>query len=261
MVFGRNEEEFSFYKISLYPVAETERLVYLYTNSPIYKPGDTVEIKGIIRDYDNSAYTLPLVEKTDVELSVTDPRGNTRSTGKTGISEFGTFLGSYETDENFPTGIYTILATIDGKTYKGEFRVEHYVKPHFKVTVSPSKTVYIGNETVSFSVDSRYFTGNEVLRGNLNYSIFRTPLREDILESDKDIFEDPTYASKIEFLDSYTTTFASRGQEGWEVGEGMLDMLEFNFSPSSTVWTVTISLSSKPKSGIRHGQLPSVPRK
>ena len=73
VVVSKSAGDFTFYKVSFYPVPEVERVVYIYADSPLYKPGLVVDIKGIIRDYKNSIYTLPATQK--VTVSILDPRG------------------------------------------------------------------------------------------------------------------------------------------------------------------------------------------
>ena len=103
----------------------------------------------------------------------------------------------------------------------GEFRVEQYIAPKFKVKVVTERPVLVGNETLKFKVSAQYFTGNKVSMGELKYSIYKVPLREDILESDKDIFEDPSYAAKIEFVNSASAKLNDKGE------------YEGSFSPAS----------------------------
>lgn len=237
------ETDMAFSKLSLYPVPQFERMVYLYTQSPIYRPGDTIEIKGILRDFNDAAYTIPTGD-LEAELSVIDPRGTETELGNAPINQFGSFLGTFETAEYSPTGIYTIVATIEGKRFQGEFRVEHYVKPYFKVDLTLPKKIYTPDEPVTFAIDAAYFTGNRVASGQLRYSIFRTPLRADLLESEKNIFEDPEYASRLELMDTYLANFAFDGEQ-WEVESNLddygragsgetttMDKFEFSFSPA-----------------------------
>ncbi len=218
LVYSKSNGDFSFYKISFYPVAEVERLVYLYTDSPIYKHGNKVFIKGIIRDYKNSVYHLPNV--SSVKVSILNPRGDMVYLPNAKVSEFGSFESEYEIGENYPTGIYKVVVSIDKKSYVGEFKVEDYVKPKFKVSVIPDKSVVVGDKAIKVKVKAEYFTGFPVSRAEITYSIFRTPLREDIFESKKDIFEDPSYSSKIEFLDSKNAELNDKGE------------FEFTLSPS-----------------------------
>jgi len=218
LVYSKSKDDFTFYKVSFYPVAKVERLVYLYTDSPIYKYGNKVHIKGIVRDFKNSVYSTP--EIGNVKIYIVNPRGDQINLPDTKLGDFGTFETEYEIGENFPTGIYKVVATIDEKSYVGEFKVEDYVKPQFKVTVASDQKVVVGNQTVKIKIKADYFTGNAVSGADVTYSIFKTPLREDIFESERDIFEDPSYSSKIEFLDSKSSTLDSKGE------------FEFSFSPS-----------------------------
>ncbi len=210
LIFARAGADFTFTKASFFPVPQTERLVYLYTDSPVYKYGATVSIKGVIRDYRDSLYAVPKIQS--VKLQLTDPRGTALKLPDAKTGEMGTFTADYEVPKDAPTGIYRVVATVGDKNFTGEFRVENYVKPKFKVSVRPENSVVVGNQTVRVRIRADYFTGNRVDGGELKYSLFKTPAREDIFEGDKDIFEDPAYASRIEFLDSRTGKLDKNGE-------------------------------------------------
>jgi hypothetical protein len=210
LVYAETDDDFTFYKVSFYPSAEKERIVYLYTDSPIYKPGQTVNIKGVVRDFVNSEYNIPRLRTAD--MKITDPRGGTISLSASRVGGYGSFLSSYDIPENAPTGIYRVFAAIDGKDYSGEFRVEHYVKPQFKVDVVTPKRVIVGSEKVNFTIRAEYFTGMKVADARVTYSIFRTPARDDLMESERNIFEDPAYASRVEFLESISATLDRSGE-------------------------------------------------
>lgn len=210
LVFAGEGKDFTFYKVSLYPTAKIERMVYIYTDSPIYKPGQTVHIKGVIRDFKNSIYVIPNV--SSAKITITGPRGNKFDVGSSKVAEYGSFVNKYEIKSDGSTGMYKIVAKIGKKTYKGEFKVRHYVKPKFKVDVKSSKKIVVGDERINFTIKAKYFTGNAVKKGKVRYSIFKTPAREDIMESKQDIFEDPAYASKVEFVDSKNAILDDNGE-------------------------------------------------
>lgn len=209
LVFARNKDDFTFYKLSLYPSAEKERTVYLYTDSPIYKPGQTVHLKGIVRDYQKSVYVVPVLN--NVEVSINDPRGSQETLEKVKIGDSGTLEAVFNTTADSPPGLYRITALIDNKPYIGEFRLENYVKPKYKAVLKADKPVIVGSQKAVFSLKAEYFTGIPVSKAEVKYSIYRTPVQEDIFESEKNIFEDPSYAGKIEYLDNASGTTDDKG--------------------------------------------------
>ena len=62
---------------------------YLYTDRPAYLPGETVSLRGILREVRNTAYAVP--ENSEFKVSITDPQGRLLSEQTVKLSRFGTF--------------------------------------------------------------------------------------------------------------------------------------------------------------------------
>ncbi|MCX7820734.1 MAG: MG2 domain-containing protein [Brevinematales bacterium] len=215
LVFGetidKNKEKV-FYKFSTFPSPKLERMVYVYTDSPVYKEGNDVNIKMVVRDYEGSVYKIP--EGLDFKSYIVDPLGtryNIEITNK--LDEFGCSDFKFSVPEYASKGIYKIICEIEGKKYIGEFRVEEYVAPDFSVNVTTTKDILVANAgKLDFKISAKYFSGEILKSGEVEYAIFRTPMSEDIFETSKDVFEDPSYAGRIEFVHSGTAKLDSKGE-------------------------------------------------
>lgn len=137
---------------------------YLYTERPIYKAGDTVSFKGIVRlrDWDG-AFSLP--SDRTVSLRVQDAQGNEISNTMVPISAFGSFSGSIVIDALATLGDYSIQAALSSESeiwnnyLGGSFMVLAYRKPEYQVTITPDREDYFDGETASALVEGSYYFG------------------------------------------------------------------------------------------------------
>lgn len=111
---------------------------HLVTDRMLYSPGETVHFKAIIRE---NADQLRIPTGTDFELTLYDGEYNTVFQKSIQLNDFGSYLEDIELGEDAALGVYRIQLrgeTEDGMEYirNGEFNVEEFKKPTFKVDVS-----------------------------------------------------------------------------------------------------------------------------
>ena len=75
---------------------------YIYTDRPIYRPGETAYFRGMIRDKDDVRYFRPSQDTVTVEIR--DARHKTFFEEELPINEFGSFSGSIVLPENTSLG-------------------------------------------------------------------------------------------------------------------------------------------------------------
>ena len=145
--------------------AGPSRREYLYTDRPIYRPGDTVHIKGISRIGYDGVFEVPTGATT---LEVRNAKYEIARTEKVTFNKNGTYEMSFTLDPKAPLGYYPINTTTGGY---GSFQVEEYVAPQFKVDLSPNKEEYISGETATINVAANYYFGVPVQNGSAEYRI------------------------------------------------------------------------------------------
>ena len=145
--------------------ANAERREYIYTDRPIYRPGDTVHIKGLARiGYDANYESV----KASTTVDILDARYTVLRSQEVGMSKYGTFEMSFILDSKAALGYYQIGTKAGGH---GTFQVEEYVAPQFKVAISGDKEEYVSGDTAKFTVDANYYFGVPVAGGNVEYKI------------------------------------------------------------------------------------------
>lgn len=141
-----------------------DRREFIYTDRPIYRPGDTVHLKGIARIGYDAKYE-PVTGSTTV--TVRDASYNTLRTEDVALSKYGTYEMDVVLDSKAPLGYYQISS---GGGY-GSFQVEEYVAPQFKVGVKGDKEEYISGDTGTWTVSADYYFGVPVQSGTVEYKL------------------------------------------------------------------------------------------
>ncbi|MCU0464314.1 MAG: Ig-like domain-containing protein [Anaerolineae bacterium] len=138
---------------------------YLYTDRPVYRPGQTVYFRGIIRqDIDND---YPLPDLTTVPVTIRNSSGETVSQRDLTLSAYGTFTADFPIDDEAELGYYQVEVTLPSSgeySYEGGstgFDVAAYRLPEFEVSVDAPAEVVRGGE-LEAEVSTRYFFGGAV---------------------------------------------------------------------------------------------------
>lgn len=145
-----------------------------YTDRPVYRPGDTIKFKGIVRRLDKTEMRLPATGTMDVELR--DPEDHVLATSRVDMSAHGSFHGEFPTSPEAAPGYYRILATGAGaKLETLGVTIASYRKPEYKVDVRPQGGPFVLGDKASVVVDCQYYFGGPVVGAKVKASVYRTP--------------------------------------------------------------------------------------
>ncbi len=145
---------------------------YLYTDRPIYRPGQKVYFKGILRKFDSNGYSL--INSNTVNVTLEDPNGGKLLERDFPLSRRGTFNGEVDVAEGAPLGDYHLTAKVGEATTTYYFQIEEYKKPEYKVKVSTPKKFFQSGEKMKFDIEARYFFGSPVADAEVKYYIYRS---------------------------------------------------------------------------------------
>ena len=151
---------------------------HLYTDRPIYRPGETVQWKAVIRADDDAEYSLPSTADS-YDVAITNARGQQVSQTSMHPDEFGSFSGSFTLPSDAPTGNYSIWAGNEGPYKSGiaanSFLVAEFRKPEFEVNLAASKSSYVDGETIAVTATASFFFGGALAGASVDWSALASP--------------------------------------------------------------------------------------
>ena len=147
--------------------ASQENLTLL-TDRSLYRPGQTVYVKGIAYEQDeesarvleNRTYTLSLLDVNRKEVSKQEVRTN----------DFGSFAAEFVLPTSCLNGDFVIKA---GNRTTTLIRVEEYKRPTFELTFDPVKTAYALGDTVTVTGQVKAYNGAALQELPLAYTLTR----------------------------------------------------------------------------------------
>ncbi|HLE14775.1 MAG TPA: Ig-like domain-containing protein [Anaerolineales bacterium] len=144
---------------------------YLYTDRPVYRPGQTVYFRAIVRQAYNGRYTLP--EQSSFELGLFNEIGEPVTTFHLPLSAFGTAHGSYDLPDDIAPGAFNL--TSEAANYSSvSFQVAEYRKPEIDLGVTFASEQSLAGEPLQAGVDARYFFDAPAGNVPLTWALFRT---------------------------------------------------------------------------------------
>lgn len=138
---------------------------YVYTDRPIYRPGQTVYLRGIDRIGFDGEFESVVGET--VTLEIRNSRNEEIYSAKLPISRYGTFSTSIDLPSDAPLGRYQITAFDQRST----FQVEEYEGSAFRLSATTEADEYINGDEVVLQIDAEYYFGAPVTAGSVSYSV------------------------------------------------------------------------------------------
>jgi len=164
----------SFAQVSSWSYWEDSRYkVYIYTDRPIYRPGQKVSLKGILRE--DTGGTFKVLDDEKVTVEVRDAKDACIYKTETKTNEYGSFTGEVILGDEPSLGTYRVLANVRGSTHYGWFKVAEYRKPEYEVTVSTDREVYVAGDDISCEIAAAYYFGKPVPNAKVRYAVYAQP--------------------------------------------------------------------------------------
>lgn len=141
---------------------------YVYTDRPVYRPGDTVHFKAILRTRSGFTYEAPA--NTDFSTKISDAEGKDVFTAALKSNSMGTLHGEYAIPVNAALGDYNIqIRTGDFFNQSGSFAVEEYKKPEYEVRITPEAQRVLQGEPIRATIDAKYYFGEPVANAKVTW--------------------------------------------------------------------------------------------
>ncbi|MEE8390184.1 MAG: alpha-2-macroglobulin family protein, partial [Anaerolineae bacterium] len=149
---------------------------YFFTERPIYRPGQTVYFKGILRGDDDAHYSLPTGDD-EMHVLIEDSQGTRVFKDDLPLSDMGTLDGEFTMSEEATLGHYSIVANYRGdrsgreEYFYTSFQVAEYRKPEFQVEVETDRLEYVQGDDVTVTAQATYYFGGPVAGAEVHYSV------------------------------------------------------------------------------------------
>ncbi len=141
---------------------------HFFLDRAIYRPGQTVQFKGLMLRSNGTDTEVMTDEKTTVQLY--DANGQEVAKLNLKTNEFGTFSGTFIA----PTGGLNGSIRIANENGSHSFRMEEYKRPKFEVKVDRPKGQFQVNEMVEIEGAAMSYSGVPLADANVKYRVTRT---------------------------------------------------------------------------------------
>jgi uncharacterized protein YfaS (alpha-2-macroglobulin family) len=145
---------------------------FIYTDRPVYRPGQTVNLKGITRWFmPGTGFTIP--SHQTVTVDVKDAQETLVSHQQLQTDDLGAWNGTLPLSSEALTGEYTIHAAMGSEASDRTFRVQTYHKPEYQATLTFSKDHFVHGEPIQATLTATYYYGAPVAGAKATISAYR----------------------------------------------------------------------------------------
>lgn len=145
---------------------------YVYTERPIYRPGQPVYFKGIVRIDNDLDYQLPSDATVNVQIYSYEEQIYTEELP---LSDIGTFDGQFTLDAEAALGSYDIQVYLPSRFAEPvgnvSFSVAEYRKPEYQVTVTASPADLLAGQDFTALVQADYYSGGAVADARVDWTL------------------------------------------------------------------------------------------
>ncbi len=169
------------------PSISDRRELSLLTDRSIYRPGQTVYLKGVI--YKKGEKSAQVVEGEWVDLELLDANRKQIATRRVQANEFGSFTADFALPSVCLNGQFMMQAK-GSASGVAHFRVEEYKRPTFEITFEPLCAPFCLGETVTLRGKVKAFSGASVQEMPLAWSVKRYDRLRGYMNADKTLKAD-----------------------------------------------------------------------
>jgi uncharacterized protein YfaS (alpha-2-macroglobulin family) len=204
----------------------------IYSDREIYRPGDTIYFKGILRRNGDEGLEDPVGLVDEVTVKVIHYDGGILFKEVVEVSGFGTFNGEFVIDEDTNLGNYTLVIDAYTSSFGIEsdsFRIADYRKPEYFVDYDfGGEIAYIG-DPLDIKVTGKYYSGGTLSNASIIYNfdiganVFSPPTQYSSYSFSNDLMN----SSEDDYMWLYNTaTLDGEGSYTIHIPESVLEKLD-----------------------------------
>ncbi|HJX55063.1 MAG TPA: MG2 domain-containing protein, partial [Polyangia bacterium] len=145
---------------------------FAHTDRGLYRPGDTVHLRGLVRSMRLGQGLRVPTGKRAVAVEVRDPRGGTLFRKRAALSRYGSWSLDVRLPGEARLGDYAILASLPEGSFREHFSVEEYRAATFESKVASLAPRYVVGEELRMKVESRYLYGAPLRGGKVTWRLY-----------------------------------------------------------------------------------------
>ncbi|MEL6275034.1 MAG: MG2 domain-containing protein, partial [Bacteroidota bacterium] len=166
---GEDRAASRFYVNDRPPRKYTQEKTDFFLDRGIYRPGQTLYVKGISIAHDEKR-NASILTNEEQEIYIYDANGQEVGKQTVTTDEFGAFDLSFILPESGLNGQYNITSSIGGRK---NFRVEAYKRPHFEVVFEPNDEPVAPGDSTTVTGKAIGFAGPAVTDATVTYQVSR----------------------------------------------------------------------------------------
>ena len=143
--------------------------IHVFSDRDFYRPGDTVHVGGVIKEFRESRIFNP--EGGKAELSILDPDHQTVKTVSLPLNGQGGFSFDFPSEEGMKKGIYRLRVAYGNRQEIRPVRIDYYQPNTFTVSIADLEKKYLRRETFAPRVQGAYLAGNPMSEDDLEYHL------------------------------------------------------------------------------------------
>lgn len=152
---------------------------YVIDDRAMYRPGETVSVKGWVRKLTLSedAQLAPIAEDARVNWFVIGPQGNELATGTADVNTLGGFDLTVDLPSEANLGRASIELDLvgdsgDSARHSHMFEIQEFRRPEFEVaTRAETPGPYLQTEPATVAVDANYFSGGPLPNADVEWRV------------------------------------------------------------------------------------------
>ncbi|HKY36825.1 MAG TPA: Ig-like domain-containing protein [Polyangiaceae bacterium] len=146
-----------------------------FTDRGIYRPGDELMVKGIVRSQVPTGNALP--GEKPVTITLRSPSGDDLSSQPAMLSEYGTFSSKLRVPSGAELGTYYVAVSGLGsqRFLEQSLQVAEYRPVELRVEALSDKPSYVRGESAALEVKASYLFGAPASGGALTLNVSRQP--------------------------------------------------------------------------------------
>ncbi len=165
-----SSNDFYLYHYNFPPRSSTQTI--FFTDRSLYRPGQTVQYKGICIEVDQNSDNYGTIAGRAVTIIFQDPNGKEIARQQVKSNDYGSFSGSFTAPRDRLAGNMTIRTEGEPRG-QANIHVEEYKRPKFQVTLDAPKSAPKLNGKVSLAGKATAYNGAAIGDAKVRFHVVR----------------------------------------------------------------------------------------